>query len=387
MGGKNCAGSLPSANDVDSGAQFGSHLRNHKLGADSSAKQSSPTSRRTRTRSISRLRLRSNARSVTTSWRRFASLLHKRPWAAERSIWARRRWTSRIQSKCFACARRSMLSCRRSISCCARLPSRSRAGRIWSAWATRTCSRPSRRPSVIASRSTRKTCCSIARTCSSCATISLPREFVGRSGRRLVFRLARGRHADAAPARRRSTRCLRIARARGQLANLSAQTRLPAALALAGLGASLSKFALDVRVLSSPAIGEMFEPFGERQVGSSAMPFKRNPILSERIGSLARLLPAYADVAFSNAATNMLERTLDDSANRRTILPEALLCTDEIVGLALRVARGLRIDEATHHAELANVRSVCGNRNRDDDGRQGGRKSSRAARIDSRTHR
>jgi adenylosuccinate lyase len=114
---------------------------------------------------------------------------------------------------------------------------------------------------------------------------------------------------------------------------------------LAGLGASLSKFALDVRVLSSPAIGEMFEPFGERQVGSSTMPFKRNPILSERIGSLARLLPAYADVAFANAATNMLERTLDDSANRRTILPEALLCTDEIVGLALRVARGLRIDE------------------------------------------
>ena len=115
--------------------------------------------------------------------------------------------------------------------------------------------------------------------------------------------------------------------------------------ALAGLGASLSKFALDVRVLSSPAIGEMFEPFGERQVGSSAMPFKRNPILSERIGSLARLLPAYADVAFANAASNMLERTLDDSANRRTILPEALLCTDEIVGLALRVASGLRIDE------------------------------------------
>jgi adenylosuccinate lyase len=116
--------------------------------------------------------------------------------------------------------------------------------------------------------------------------------------------------------------------------------------ALAGLGASLSKFALDVRVLSSPAIGEMFEPFGERQVGSSSMPFKRNPILSERIGSLARLLPAYADVAFANAATNMLERTLDDSANRRTIMPEALLCTDEIVGLALRIARGLRIDEA-----------------------------------------
>jgi adenylosuccinate lyase len=114
---------------------------------------------------------------------------------------------------------------------------------------------------------------------------------------------------------------------------------------LAGIGASFSKFALDVRVLSSPAIGEMFEPFGERQVGSSAMPFKRNPVMSERIDSLARLLPAYADVAFANAASNMLERTLDDSANRRTILPEAMLCTDEILSLALRIVEGLRLDE------------------------------------------
>ena len=116
--------------------------------------------------------------------------------------------------------------------------------------------------------------------------------------------------------------------------------------ALAGVGASLAKFGLDVRFLSTPGVGEMFEPFGERQVGSSAMPFKRNPVLSERIDSLARLLPAYADVAFANAASNMLERTLDDSANRRTILPESLLCTDEILSLALRIVRGLRIDEA-----------------------------------------
>jgi adenylosuccinate lyase len=115
--------------------------------------------------------------------------------------------------------------------------------------------------------------------------------------------------------------------------------------ALAGVGASLSKFALDVRFLSTPAVGEMFEPFGSRQVGSSAMPFKRNPVMSERIDSLARLLPAYADVAFQNAATNMLERTLDDSANRRTILPEGILCTDEIISLATRIVRGLRVDE------------------------------------------
>ncbi|HKU82311.1 MAG TPA: lyase family protein, partial [Candidatus Tumulicola sp.] len=105
---------------------------------------------------------------------------------------------------------------------------------------------------------------------------------------------------------------------------------------LAGLGASLSKFAADVRVLSSPEFGEVGEPFGRKQVGSSAMPFKRNPILCERIDSLARLLLGYSDVAWQNAATNLLERTLDDSANRRTILPEALLCADEIVSLARR---------------------------------------------------
>jgi adenylosuccinate lyase len=114
--------------------------------------------------------------------------------------------------------------------------------------------------------------------------------------------------------------------------------------ALAGIGASLSKFAADVRILSSPEFGEVFEPFGRSQVGSSAMPFKRNPILCERIDSLARLLPAYADVAWQNAATNYLERTLDDSANRRTILPEALLCVDEIVQIAKRVVTGLRVD-------------------------------------------
>lgn len=115
--------------------------------------------------------------------------------------------------------------------------------------------------------------------------------------------------------------------------------------ALAGLGASLSKFAADVRVLSSPEFGEAGEPFSSTQVGSSAMPFKRNPILSERIDSLARLLVGYSDTAWQNAATNLLERTLDDSANRRTILPEALLCADELVSLARRVIDGLRVDE------------------------------------------
>lgn len=114
--------------------------------------------------------------------------------------------------------------------------------------------------------------------------------------------------------------------------------------ALAGLGASLSKFAADIRILSSPGFGEVFEPFGKSQVGSSAMPFKRNPVLCERIDSLARLLPSFADVAWQNAATNYLERTLDDSANRRSILPEALLCADELISLARRVVNGMRVD-------------------------------------------
>jgi adenylosuccinate lyase len=114
---------------------------------------------------------------------------------------------------------------------------------------------------------------------------------------------------------------------------------------LAGLGASLSKFAADVRVLSSPGFGEVFEPFGAKQVGSSAMPFKRNPVLAERIDSLARLLVGYADAAWQNAATNLLERTLDDSANRRTILPEAFLCADELLALARKIVAGLRVDE------------------------------------------
>ncbi|HEY3674461.1 MAG TPA: adenylosuccinate lyase [Candidatus Tumulicola sp.] len=123
---------------------------------------------------------------------------------------------------------------------------------------------------------------------------------------------------------------------------------------LAGVGASLSKFAADIRVLSTPEFGEVAEPFGRKQVGSSAMPFKRNPIMCERIDSLARLLPGYADAAWQNAATNMLERTLDDSANRRTILPEALLCVDEILSLAGRVVEGLRVDE---RRIAANVRT------------------------------
>ena len=105
--------------------------------------------------------------------------------------------------------------------------------------------------------------------------------------------------------------------------------------ALAGLGASLYKFAFDLRILQSPLVGELSEPFGARQVGSSAMPFKRNPVNAEKINSLARLLAQMPRLAWDNAAHSLLERTLDDSANRRSLLPEAFLSCDELLSTAL----------------------------------------------------
>ncbi len=123
--------------------------------------------------------------------------------------------------------------------------------------------------------------------------------------------------------------------------------------ALAGLGASLYKFAFDLRILQSPPIGELAEPFGSQQVGSSAMPFKRNPIRAEKINSLARLLAQFPRTAWDNAAHSLLERTLDDSANRRTILPEAFLIADEMLRIAKYVVDGLIVDESAMTRNLA----------------------------------
>jgi adenylosuccinate lyase len=114
---------------------------------------------------------------------------------------------------------------------------------------------------------------------------------------------------------------------------------------LAGLGATLYKFAFDLRLLQSPPIGELAEPFGGNQVGSSAMPFKRNPIAAEKINSLARALAQMPRLAWDNAAHSLLERTLDDSANRRTLLPEAFLIADELVRVTIRILQGLQVDE------------------------------------------
>jgi adenylosuccinate lyase len=106
-------------------------------------------------------------------------------------------------------------------------------------------------------------------------------------------------------------------------------------------------------VLQSPPIGEWAEPFGRAQVGSSAMPFKRNPINAEKVDSLARVIAQLPRVAWDNAASSMLERTLDDSANRRVILPEAFLCADELLSTSLRLVEGLRVNEAAVRRNLA----------------------------------
>lgn len=114
---------------------------------------------------------------------------------------------------------------------------------------------------------------------------------------------------------------------------------------LAGIGATLHKFALDFRFLQSPAVGEWREPFAENQVGSSAMPFKRNPINMENVCSLARTVATLPAIAWDNAAQAILERTLDDSANRRLYMPQGFLLTDEMLRRTRRVVAGMSLDE------------------------------------------
>ncbi len=115
--------------------------------------------------------------------------------------------------------------------------------------------------------------------------------------------------------------------------------------ALAGLAATVYRFAFDLRLLQAPPIGEWSEPFGAKQVGSTAMPFKRNPVNSETIDSLARYVAGLVRVGWDNAAHSLLERTLDDSANRRLVLPGAFLASEEVVRRAKRILDDLRVYE------------------------------------------
>ena len=115
---------------------------------------------------------------------------------------------------------------------------------------------------------------------------------------------------------------------------------------LSKIACTLAKFSLDFRILQSPPIGEFSEPFGKHQVGSSAMPFKRNPINSEKIDSLSRLVSSAYSAAWQNASMTILERSLDDSANRRVFIPESFIALDEMLMTEIRIVKGMNIHSA-----------------------------------------
>ena len=112
---------------------------------------------------------------------------------------------------------------------------------------------------------------------------------------------------------------------------------------LSGIAQSASKFATDVRLLCH--LKEVEEPFESKQIGSSAMPYKRNPMRCERICALARYVMADVMNPTFTAATQWFERTLDDSANKRISVPEAFLAVDAILNIYENVSAGLVVHE------------------------------------------
>jgi adenylosuccinate lyase len=141
----------------------------------------------------------------------------------------------------------------------------------------------------------------------------------------------------------------------GRLLPISAQT-YPRKLdhsvlsAIVGAAVSISKMAHDVRLLQS--LGELSEPFGSSQIGSSAMAYKKNPMRSERMCSLARYVITVSQSAPLTASVQWLERTLDDSAIRRLALPEAFLGLDALLRIATNVASGLNVHPAAIRRHL-----------------------------------
>jgi len=120
---------------------------------------------------------------------------------------------------------------------------------------------------------------------------------------------------------------------------------------LAGIAESCHKYGTDLRLLQG--VGELAEPFDSEQVGSSAMAYKRNPVRAERMCGLARRLITDSLNGPLNTATQWLERSLDDSANRRLVIPDSFLCADAVLGLAAHIAAGLVVRETVVAARVA----------------------------------
>jgi adenylosuccinate lyase len=177
------------------------------------------------------------------------------------------------------------------------------------------------------------------------ATLPL-RGVKGTTGTQASFlRLFDGDHAKVRELERRVTERMGFASS----IPVSGQTytrKLDAAVlgAVAALAASAAKFASDMRLLQS--FGEIEEPFEKEQIGSSAMAYKRNPMRSERINSLARFVLSLEPNANETHSVQYFERTLDDSANRRLVIPEMFLATDAIMLVMHNVASGLEVHPA-----------------------------------------
>ncbi|MEQ8766285.1 MAG: adenylosuccinate lyase [Planctomycetota bacterium] len=120
---------------------------------------------------------------------------------------------------------------------------------------------------------------------------------------------------------------------------------------LSSIAQSAHRFSNDIRLLSNKRV--LSEPFEDKQIGSSAMAYKRNPMRSERIASLARFVMNLAPNAAQTFAQQWLERTLDDSANRRLSIPEAYIATDAVLTIYANVISGLRVFPARHAVEMA----------------------------------
>ena len=122
--------------------------------------------------------------------------------------------------------------------------------------------------------------------------------------------------------------------------------------AMAVLGGSLGRLATEVRLLQHSEIGELAEPFGKKQKGSSAMPHKRNPIVCERICGLARLLRGYAQTALENQAL-WHERDISHSGAERVILPDAFIVLDYMLERTVWLVSGLEVNEQRIAANLS----------------------------------